>query len=91
MEKFKINKKILILLVSLVISCVFFLTFSSSLQDWREFLYRTEQSENQSQSQMKVEIIRDGVVLDPSLSSTLTNERNLSDIVDTPPTKNVTV
>lgn len=37
---------------------------------------------------MKVEIIRNGVVLDPSLSSTLTNK---IEIVDTPPTINAVV
>ena len=90
-EKLKVNKKILILLAFLVVASTIFFAFGDDIQDWRKYLDDTNQSEKQSQSQMKVEIIRDGVVLDPSLSSTLTNKLDLSDIVDTPPTINAVV
>jgi hypothetical protein len=88
-EKVKANKKILILLAFLVVASTLFFAFGEDIEDWRTHL--DKYSISQSQSQMKVEIIRDGVVLDPSLSSTLTNKLDLSDIVDTPPTINAVV
>jgi hypothetical protein len=62
-EKLKANRKILILLSFLVVASTLFFAFGEDIQDWREYLDITKQSEAQSQSQMKVEIIRDGEFL----------------------------
>lgn len=89
-----LKKKIYLFLTLLIIGSIVIFSFGAEIDDWRRHLFSIGADSWQSASQIEIEIVREGVVVD-SITSTLTNSLNSNgfpdDLVTVPPTINALV